>query len=154
MVDVCIDSVHVPHVQVRKTVQQQLAQALFKLSVEFRKEETRFLNRMEAQKGLEAGSSLGLVEDDGGTAQDGSSYAVADPGFTQAQMMRVNQAEGLAQERDEEIRKVGCHPKLPCRAALHVGKACSRMTLRKLLCPPQCVDATHDVDALPCTFQL
>jgi hypothetical protein len=91
--------------QVRKTVQQQLAQALFKLSVEFRKEETRFLNRMEAQKGLEAGSSLGLVVDDGG--QEAAGFAVADPGFTQAQMMRVHQAEGLAQERDEEIRKVG-----------------------------------------------
>jgi syntaxin 16 len=94
------------HVQVRKTVQQQLAQALFKLSVEFRKEETRFLNRMEAQKGLEAGSSLGLVADDGGAGAQEGSYAVVDPGFTQAQMMRVHQAEGLAQERDEEIRKV------------------------------------------------
>lgn len=37
-------------------------QALFKLSVEFRKEETRFLNKVEAQKGLTQGSSIGVVE--------------------------------------------------------------------------------------------
>jgi syntaxin 16 len=43
------------------------AQALFKLSVEFRKEETRFLNKVEQQKGLEAGSVIGLVEADEGT---------------------------------------------------------------------------------------
>ena len=49
---------------VRKQVQQQLAQALFKLSVDFRKEETRFLNKVEQQKGLEQGSTLGLIEDE------------------------------------------------------------------------------------------
>lgn len=39
-------------------------QALFKLSVEFRKEETKFLNRMEAQKGIRVGGTLGIVESD------------------------------------------------------------------------------------------
>lgn len=39
-------------------------QALFKLSVEFRKEETRFLNKVEQQKGLEQGSTLGFIEDE------------------------------------------------------------------------------------------
>ena len=37
-------------------------QALFKLSVEFRKEETRFLNKIEAQKGIKVGGTMGLVE--------------------------------------------------------------------------------------------
>lgn len=39
-------------------------QALFKLSNEFRKEETRFLNRVEAQKGIKVGGTMGLVESD------------------------------------------------------------------------------------------
>ena len=64
-------------------MQRQLAQALFKLSVEFRKEETRYLNKMEAQKGLAAGSSIGLIED------EGPSGAVTDPGFTETQLMKV-----------------------------------------------------------------
>lgn len=87
--------------QVRQQVQRQLAQALFKLSVEFRKEETRFLNKMEAQKGLAAGSSIGLIEEEGG-----GGGAFADPGFTETQLMKVAQAETLVEERDEEIRKV------------------------------------------------
>ncbi|KAI8470175.1 MAG: hypothetical protein J3K34DRAFT_458972 [Monoraphidium minutum] len=86
---------------VRLQVQRQLAQALFKLSVEFRKEETRFLNKIEAQKGYEAGSSIGLVEDDGG-----GGGGLGDPGFTQAQLMKMSQAEALIEERDTEIRKV------------------------------------------------
>jgi syntaxin 16 len=79
--------------QVRQQVQRQLAQALFKLSVEFRKEETRFLNKMEAQKGLAAGSSIGLIEEEGG-----ASSAFADPGFTETQLMKVRrpQAFGLS----------------------------------------------------------
>eukprot|EP00878_Enallax_costatus_P020334 GHUV01021487.1.p1 GENE.GHUV01021487.1~~GHUV01021487.1.p1 ORF type:complete len:263 (+),score=69.75 GHUV01021487.1:371-1159(+) len=87
-------------VEVRLQVQRQLAQALFKLSVEFRKEETRFLNKMEAQKGLAAGSSIGLIEDE----QPGG--AVTDPGFTETQLMKVSQAEALIEERDAEIVKI------------------------------------------------
>lgn len=44
-----------------------ILQALFKLSLEFRREETRFLNKVEEQKGMEKGSSIGLIEDDDGT---------------------------------------------------------------------------------------
>lgn len=69
--------------QVRLQVQRQLAQALFKLSVEFRKEETRFLNKMEAQKGLAAGSSIGLIED------EGQGLGASDPGFTESQIQKV-----------------------------------------------------------------
>lgn len=72
--------------QVRLQVQRQLAQALFKLSVEFRKQETRFLNKMEAQKGLAAGSSIGLVEDEG---PGGGGASAGDPGFTESQLMKV-----------------------------------------------------------------
>lgn len=86
--------------QVRLQVQRQLAQALFRLSVEFRKEETRFLNKMEAQKGLEQGSSIGIVEEEGGRGD------AVDAAFTEMQLMKVGQSETLVEERDEEIRKV------------------------------------------------
>lgn len=68
-----------------------------------RKEETRFLNKIEAQKGYEKGSSIGLIEDE----KEGTAVAVTDPGFTQAQLMKVSQAEVLIEERDMEIKKVG-----------------------------------------------
>ena len=64
--------------EVRMQVKRQLAKALMGLTMEFRKEETRFLNKVEAQKGLAAGSSLGIVESDS-TAD----LASTDPGFTQ-----------------------------------------------------------------------
>jgi hypothetical protein len=73
-------------VQVRLQVQRQLAQALFKLSVEFRKEETRFLNKMEQQKGFAAGSSIGLIED------EGHALGASDPGFTESQIQKVRWA--------------------------------------------------------------
>lgn len=71
--------------QVRLQVQRQLAQALFKLSVEFRKEETRFLNKIEAQKGYEKGSSIGLVED-----ESAGPAGTSDPGFTEMQLQKVS----------------------------------------------------------------
>ncbi|KAG2451564.1 hypothetical protein HYH02_004162 [Chlamydomonas schloesseri] len=89
--------------EVRLQVQRQLAQALFKLSVEFRKEETRFLNKVEQQKGLEAGSVIGLVEADEGTKTGGEPV---DPGFTQAQLAMVDISTDLITERDSEIRKI------------------------------------------------
>ncbi|MEW5299709.1 MAG: hypothetical protein WDW36_002699 [Sanguina aurantia] len=86
---------------VRGQVQRQLAQALFKLSVEFRKEETRFLNRVEAQKGLTQGSSIGVVE-----GAEGRNDEFTDPGFTQAQLGMVDFQLDLVQQRDEEIRTI------------------------------------------------
>ncbi|EFJ40366.1 hypothetical protein VOLCADRAFT_99858 [Volvox carteri f. nagariensis] len=53
--------------EIQKRVQQQLAQALFKLSLEFRREEMRFLNKVEEQMGMERGSSIGLIEEEEGT---------------------------------------------------------------------------------------
>ncbi|GBF90215.1 hypothetical protein Rsub_03348 [Raphidocelis subcapitata] len=93
--------------EVRLQVQRQLAQALFKLTVEFRKEETRFLNKMEAQKGYEQGSSLALAEGErGGSGGGAGEGAAAEPGFTQAQVQKVSQAEAMIEERETEIRKV------------------------------------------------
>lgn len=93
---------------VRLQVQRQLAQALFKLSVDFRKEETRFLNKIEAQRGYEKGSSIGIIEDEGfgAAAAGGSQPSTLDLGFTQAQIMKMSQAESMVEERDQEIKKV------------------------------------------------
>lgn len=92
---------------VRLQVQRQLAQHLFRLSVEFRKEETRFLNKMEAQRGLEKGSTMGLLAEDlersGGGAAGGGLGGGA--GGLQHQQALL-QGEALAQERDAEIVKV------------------------------------------------
>ncbi|EFJ50543.1 Qa-SNARE, Tlg2/Syntaxin16-family [Volvox carteri f. nagariensis] len=89
--------------EIRKQVQQQLAQALFKLSLEFRREETRFLNKVEEHKGMEKGSSIGVIAEEEGTWTGGE---LMDPGFTQAQMAMVDISTNLVNERDTEIRKI------------------------------------------------
>lgn len=62
---------------------------------------------MEAQRGYEAGSSLGLVEEDEGPPAGGlGGGGGGGPGLTQAQLQRVALAEGLVEERDTEIKKV------------------------------------------------
>mmetsp|Transcript_7477 Transcript_7477/g.19932 ORF Transcript_7477/g.19932 Transcript_7477/m.19932 type:complete len:324 (+) Transcript_7477:58-1029(+) len=87
---------------VQLQVQRHLATALFKLSNDFRKEETRFLNRVEAQKGIKVGGTMGLVEND--AQMEGLDEH--DPGFTQAQLAQVDLSHALAEERDQEIRKI------------------------------------------------
>jgi hypothetical protein len=59
---------------------------------------------MEAQKGYEAGSSLGLIEEERGAGGPGGG---GDPGFSAAQVLKMSQAESLIEERDMEIKKVG-----------------------------------------------
>jgi len=85
---------------VRQQVQRQLAQALFKLSHEFRKEETRFLNKVEQQKGLAAGSSTGMVVLESGATE------LVDPGFSLQEIQSVNFSHALAEDRDREIQKI------------------------------------------------
>ena len=84
-----------------KQVQRQLAQALFKLSIEFRKQETRFLNKLEERKGYGRGH-FGLLVEEAGV----SSAIDEDPGFTDLQLAQVSQAETMVSQRDEEIRKI------------------------------------------------
>jgi syntaxin 16 len=98
---------------VRLQVQRQLAQHLFRLSVEFRKEETRFLNKMEAQRGLEKGSTMGLLAEDlerdtgyGRAAGGGGVGGVGGGRLQQQQQQAMLAGEALAQERDAEIVKV------------------------------------------------
>jgi syntaxin 16 len=88
--------------EVRQQVQRQLAKALMVLTMDFRKEETRFLNKVEANKGLVENSSLmGVLGDD-----STSDLASMDPGFTQAQIAAVEVSQALAEERDREIQQI------------------------------------------------
>jgi syntaxin 16 len=100
---------------VRLQVQRQLAQHLFRLSVEFRREETRFLNRMEAQRGLEKGSTMGLLAEDlersgGGAGGGGLAWGQQQHGQQHGQQQQQQavllHSEALAHERDAEIVQV------------------------------------------------
>eukprot|EP00798_Chlamydomonas_sp_ICE-L_P020130 gene20130-26861_t len=87
---------------VQEQVQQQLAQALLKLSIEFRQEQKRFLNNIESQKGLAAGSSLRAL----GLEDEPDTLASADPGFSQTQTAAVDISLAVAVERDEQISRI------------------------------------------------
>jgi syntaxin 16 len=97
---------------VRLQVQRQLAQHLFRLSVEFRKEETRFLNKMEAQRGLEKGSTMGLLLSEQDLTAEREGFGGGGGGMAgrgggnMQQQQAVLASEALAQERDAEIVKV------------------------------------------------
>lgn len=67
--------------------------------MDFRKEETRFLNKLEEQKGYGKGHFGLLVE-------DAAPSGFEDTGFTDMQLAQVTQSEHLVSERDEEISKI------------------------------------------------
>ena len=79
-------------------VQRQLAQALYRISVDFRRQETHFLNKMEEQKGYERGH-FGLLEDSTQTGE-------IDTGFSNQQLSQLQEAQSLTAQRDEEIQKI------------------------------------------------
>lgn len=78
-------------------VQRQLAQALYKISIDFRRQETHFLNKIEQQKGYERGH-FGLVED--------SEFDEIDVGFSNQQLIQLQESESIMAQRDEEIQKI------------------------------------------------
>uniref|UniRef100_A0A7R9VXU5 t-SNARE coiled-coil homology domain-containing protein n=1 Tax=Chlamydomonas euryale TaxID=1486919 RepID=A0A7R9VXU5_9CHLO len=86
--------------EVRREVKQQLARALMSLTMDFRKAETRFLGKVEAQKGLAAGSAMGLLDDAGVDDWD------RDGGFSTQQVGAMDSALTSAIERDREIVRI------------------------------------------------
>eukprot|EP00798_Chlamydomonas_sp_ICE-L_P032539 gene32539-17255_t len=83
-------------IEVQQSVQKQLAQALFKLSIEFRKEQTGYLSKnpatyysscfkVEAQKGISS-SSAGFLGDE-------EVQQSMDPGYSQQQMSLVEDSQ-------------------------------------------------------------
>lgn len=79
-------------------VQKQLAQALFRISVDFRRQETHFLNKLEEQKGYSRGH-FGLLEESEVTE-------AIDMGFSDQQLSQLRQSESYVAQRDEEITKI------------------------------------------------
>jgi len=84
--------------QIVSQVQRQLAQALYKISVDFRRQQTHFLNKLEEQKGYERGH-FGLLE-------DSEQYGDMDTGFTSQQLSQLQQSQSLVNQRDEEIQRI------------------------------------------------
>lgn len=79
-------------------VQRQLAQALYRISIDFRRQETQFLNKLEEQKGYERGH-FGLLE-------DSDQYNDIDAGFSNQQLTQLQEAQSFVTQRDEEIQKI------------------------------------------------
>ena len=89
--------------KVRQNVQRKLAMQLQNLSVEFRKMQKDYLQKLKQQQDRGPGAagmdSLGFSTGIG--ADDEEDY---DPGFSDLQLQRVNDAEREVMERDEEVR--------------------------------------------------
>lgn len=79
-------------------VQRQLAQALYKISLDFRRQETHFLNKLEEQKGYERGH-FGLLE-------ESEQLEEIDVGFSNQQLTQLQEAQSFVAQRDEEIQKI------------------------------------------------
>lgn len=90
-----------------KNVQRKLATELQKLSQEFRKMQKDYLQRLKQQEGRGPGAS-GVDDIFGWDAATGGGggQGLADPGFSQNQMQRLDRAEAVNIERDQEVTKI------------------------------------------------
>ena len=90
-----------------KNVQRKLATELQKLSQEFRKMQKDYLQRLKQQEGRGPGAS-GVDDIFGWDAATGGGggQGLADPGFSQSQMQRLDRSEAMTIERDQEVTKI------------------------------------------------
>ena len=90
-----------------KNVQRKLATELQKLSQEFRKMQKDYLQRLKQQEGRGPGAS-GVDDIFGWDAATGGGggQGLADPGFSQSQMQRLDRSEAVTIERDQEVTKI------------------------------------------------
>ncbi|GAQ77640.1 syntaxin of plants [Klebsormidium nitens] len=86
---------------IRKNVQRALATDLQAISLDFRKQQKAYLQKLQAQQDG-ASSSLGTALDRPREDED-ESY---DPGFTEVQLQRIKNSEALAAERDKEVQQI------------------------------------------------
>lgn len=86
--------------KVRKNVQISMATDLQKLSMDFRKQQKEFLQKMQKQKGPDNTRDLLDMNLGGGDAEP------FDPGFSDAQLQRTETSAMLAQERDQEVTQI------------------------------------------------
>lgn len=92
--------------QVRKNVQRACATDLQKLSIEFRKQQKDYLNKVKAQKEREQGGAIGGWDLLSGGGSEEATEEDKDLGFSQSQLLQVKQSENMAQEREEEVKKI------------------------------------------------
>lgn len=87
----------------RKNVQRSLATDLQSLSMEFRKQQKGYLERLQQQQDVPAGADLGF------NLSEHRSISIDDDddlGFGRQQMSRVKKAESLTAEREKEISQI------------------------------------------------
>ncbi|KAI3430379.1 hypothetical protein D9Q98_004974 [Chlorella vulgaris] len=94
--------------KVKRNVQRTLAVELQRLSVQFRKQQKAYLNRIRSKDGGGgadgAGSSFDLLDEGGrGRGQEGGDY---DPGFSSTQALKVDNMTALIDERDREVHNI------------------------------------------------
>mmetsp|Transcript_7749 Transcript_7749/g.25731 ORF Transcript_7749/g.25731 Transcript_7749/m.25731 type:complete len:327 (+) Transcript_7749:85-1065(+) len=94
-------------IKVRKNVQISAATSLQKLSMEFRKMQKEYLQKLQHQQegggaGGGRGGALASFDDVGFSFDDDG----GDPGFTDSQMQRVQESEDLVAEREREMVKI------------------------------------------------
>lgn len=93
--------------KVKLNVQRTLAIELQRLSVQFRKQQKAYLNRLRQKNGPSAsGASFSVLDDTAGTSGREALDPEYDPGFNEIQTMKVDTMEVLADERDREVRNI------------------------------------------------
>ena len=90
--------------KVQRNVQRTLAVELQKLSIQFRKQQKRYLERLRSRDGQSstAAGALNILETSrGGGEDDGVSFI--DPGFSNQQTLKADSMSTLIDERDKEV---------------------------------------------------
>jgi syntaxin 16 len=93
------------HGRVQNNVQRAVASDLQKLSIEFRKQQKEYLRKLRAQREDELGT-IDFASDFNSQSKSFVDDEKRDPGFSQAQLLQVEQAESVSRERDEEVQNV------------------------------------------------
>lgn len=90
--------------KVQRNVQRTLAVELQRLSVQFRKQQKQYLERLRARDGGggAAAGALSLLDDNRG----GRGESAYDPGFSDVQVQAADSISALVDERDREVTKI------------------------------------------------
>lgn len=95
--------------KVQRNVQRTLAVDLQRLSVQFRKQQKAYLNRLRSKEGTSASSStaaLGLLEEGRPGGGRGGGEEEYDPGFSDLQALKIDNMSQLIDERDREVMQI------------------------------------------------
>ncbi|KAJ7535656.1 hypothetical protein O6H91_12G041700 [Diphasiastrum complanatum] len=91
-------------VKLRKNVQRFLASDLQSLSMEFRKQQKLYLQKLRQQQDGSSGMDIGLNLN--GHRPKGSDDELFDPGFSDQQMLRLKKSEVMTEEREKELQQI------------------------------------------------